>query len=331
MHHKLSLLFLSLLFLCSLTYAQTEVTLTPDKDNTLYESATGSVSNGAGVHFFVGNNSQSNTRRGLLSFDMAANIPEGSVIQSVTLTLYLSMTRAGDEELTLHRVLANWGEGTTDAPDPEGQGGDATPGSATWIHTFFDTSSWTNQGGDFSDVVSATQSVGANGFYTWGSTDEMVADVQSWLDNPGENDGWILIGNESTGQTVKRFDTKENPDAENRPVLTVTYMQSTVVNEPDELPTDFSLSQNYPNPFNPSTKINYRIPTSANLSVARLEIYNLLGQKIRTLLQTNQPSGSYTATWNGKNDAGQLVPSGYYIYRLNVGELSDTRTMILLR
>jgi hypothetical protein len=101
----------------------------------------------------------------------------------------------------------------------EGDGAPATPNDATWRHRFFDTIFWTNEGGDFSATVSASQSVGGIGQYTWSST-QMVADVQSWLDDPASNFGWLVLGNETTIATAKRFDTRESASP---PMLTIQY------------------------------------------------------------------------------------------------------------
>ncbi len=122
--------------------------------------------------------------------------------------------------IELHKLLADWGEGTSQATGEEGQGAPATPNDATWRHRFFDTIFWTNEGGDFSAVVSASQSVGPVGQYTWSSA-QIVADVQSWLENPASNFGWLVLGDESTILTSKRFDTRETA---NPPVLTIQYI-----------------------------------------------------------------------------------------------------------
>jgi hypothetical protein len=129
------------------------------------------------------------------------------------------MTPAGAETIELHKLLADWGEGTSQAPMGEGDGAPATPNDATWRHRFFDTVFWTAQGGDFSAIVSASQSVGSTGQYTWSSM-QMVADVQSWLDNPVSNFGWLVSGNETAIATTKRFDTRESASP---PVLTIDY------------------------------------------------------------------------------------------------------------
>lgn len=135
----------------------------------------------------------------------------------------MSRTRAGPETIRVHRLLADWGEGTSNASGNEGTGTSSASGDATWVHRFFNSDSWNNPGGDFSSVFSASTSVGGSGSYTWGSTSQLVADVQGWVDQPSINFGWVLIGNEAGSQTAKRFDSRENGTSANRPVLTITY------------------------------------------------------------------------------------------------------------
>lgn len=200
------------------------ISLAPIKDNTLYEDAAGSRSNGAGEHFFVGRNNSGLIRRGVIAFDIAGNIPTGSTINSVILTLHVSRTQAGPQTIRLHKLLADWGEGTSKAFGNEGGGGDPTSGDATWAHRFFDTALWDEAGGDFSATVSASASVGGSGDYTWGSEELMVSDVQGWLDDPFTNYGWLLQGNEGENQTTKRFDSKETSIETNRPLLAIEYV-----------------------------------------------------------------------------------------------------------
>ena len=200
--------------------------INPSKDNTLYEynSSEGDLSNGAGFHFFAGENAMNEIRRGVLAFDIAGNVPPGSTITAVTLSLNMSMTAFGTPRtVELHKLLADWGEGTSHASGGEGMGAPATPNDATWRHRFYDTIFWTTQGGDFSATVSASQSVGPVGQYTWSSA-QMIADVQSWLDNPATNFGWLVLGDESAGATAKRFDTRESASP---PVLTIVYTEPT--------------------------------------------------------------------------------------------------------
>jgi hypothetical protein len=215
------------------------VTLTPSRDNTIF--AEGQTSNGAGIYLFVGNNGQGNARRALAAFDLAASIPAGSTVQSVTLTMHMSKTTAGAEPVTLHRLLADWGEGTSDAAGQEGIGAPATAGDATWTDAFFGVTPWASPGGDFVASPSATVSVGAVGPYTWDSTAEMVADVQSWLDAAGTNFGWILLGNESGTPTAKRLGSRESSVEADRPTLTIEFLPpATVTSTPTSTPTPTS-------------------------------------------------------------------------------------------
>jgi hypothetical protein len=196
--------------------------INPIKDNTLYEfdAAEGDVSNALGNHFFAGATGTGELRRGVLAFDIAGNVPAGSTILGVTLSLNMSRTPTGTARtVELHKLLADWGEGTSVAPGEEGEGAPATTNDATWRHRFFDTIFWTTEGGDFSATVSASQSVGPVGVYTWSSS-QMRADVQSWLDDPVSNFGWLVLGDESEIVTAKRFDTRESASP---PVLTIQF------------------------------------------------------------------------------------------------------------
>lgn len=200
------------------------------KDNTLYFSTTGSLSNGAGDYLFAGRtgvNTGGALRRGLIQFNVAAHVPAGSTITGVTLRLFMSRTTSAAQPVGLHRVTADWGEGTSNAAGNEGAGAAAANGDATWIHRFRPNLNWFNQGGDFNPIASATQSVDQIGFYTWDSSanPQMNTNVQGWLNNPSTNFGWLLKGNEAVGalHSAKRFDSRTNPIAANRPVLIVTY------------------------------------------------------------------------------------------------------------
>src|SRR6478752_1688421 len=201
------------------------ININPSKDNTLYEydPLDGDKSNALGFHFFAGETGMNELRRGVLAFDIAGNVPPGSTITAVSLSVNMSRTPTNTTYvMELHRLLADWGEGTSVAPGEEGDGAPATPNDATWRHRFFDTIFWSAEGGDFSATVSASQSVGVVGPYTW-SSQQMVADVQDWLDNPAGNFGWLVLGLEKPTMTVKRFDTRESA---NPPVLTIEYASS---------------------------------------------------------------------------------------------------------
>jgi hypothetical protein len=198
------------------------ISIMPSKDNTLYEfdPDEGDFSNALGIHFFAGDTVMSELRRGVLAFDIAGSIPSGSTIIGVSLSLNCSKVFSDTARTTeLHKLLADWGEGTSHAPGEEGDGALATTNDATWRHRFFDTIFWATEGGDFSATVSASQSVGPVGQYTWSSA-QMVADVQSWVNNPASNFGWLVLGDESVAGGAKRFDSRESSSP---PVLTIEY------------------------------------------------------------------------------------------------------------
>lgn len=93
-------------------------------------------------------------------------------------------------------------------------------------------------------------------------------------------------------------------------------------------PEEFWLSQNYPNPFNPSTYIEYSVPQRTEVSLA---VYNVLGQRLKTLVDGVQASGRHTAIWDGRDGQGRVVASGAYFYRLAAGDRTIARKMLLIR
>lgn len=204
------------------------VTLEPSKDNTLYNNASGGTSNGSGEYFFAGRNANMAAfpiRRGLLAFDLSGTVPPGSTVTAVTLDVSVSMAPdpPTPQNFSLHRVTQDWGEGASDAPGSEGAGDAAQAGDATWLHTFYSGSFWSSPGGDFVSTSSVTISIGPTGFYAWGSTSGMVADVQAWVDDPAQNFGWLVRGNEGSSKTARRFDGKDSPFPSLYPKLEVTF------------------------------------------------------------------------------------------------------------
>jgi subtilisin family serine protease len=99
-------------------------------------------------------------------------------------------------------------------------------------------------------------------------------------------------------------------------------------NSASALPVDFSLAQNFPNPFNPTTTIEYNVPQNSHVNI---EIYNMLGQRIRTLIDQNKSAGNYSIVWNAKDDSGVNVASGMYFYRMDAGDFSALRKLVLLK
>ena len=201
-------------------------TLAAAKDNTLYQSTAGNLSNGVGTNFFSGSTAGGDLRRGLIEFDIAGAIPAGSTINSATLVLNMSRTVSAAQPVSLHAATREWGEGTSNASGQEGSGGIATDGDATWVHAEYDTGGasvlWTNLGGDYVAAASASVSVAGVGSYSWSGAG-VLSDVQSWLNDPSGNHGWVVIGEEESLATSKRFDSRENTIAANRPQLVVDF------------------------------------------------------------------------------------------------------------
>jgi hypothetical protein len=96
----------------------------------------------------------------------------------------------------------------------------------------------------------------------------------------------------------------------------------------NELPADYALSQNYPNPFNPSTSIAFALPEASEV---RLEVFNLLGQRVLTVLNQRMEAGHHTAEWNGHDEQGRAVSSGVYFYRLETPRYTESKKMVLLK
>lgn len=205
-------------------------TIEPSKDTTLYADAGLTVGNSLGDYLFVGTTLQAVPRRSLLAFDIAANVPAGAVITGVELKLTHSRNQsASGFAASLHKLTKTWGEGTSNAPGEEGGGTGAEAGDATWQETVLGGLDWDSPGGDFESLTSTAVVVAGIGDYVLPSTPEAVADVQSWLNNPATNFGWVLISSESGDGTAKRFNSRHHPTLATRPALTITY---SVVPEP---------------------------------------------------------------------------------------------------
>jgi len=121
-----------------------------------------------------------------------------------------------------------------------------------------------------------------------------------------------------------------DPDSTRADIGAFYYNQGVgIEGEPSaDIPATFSLSQNYPNPFNPVTEIRYGLPEFAEVNLA---IYNILGQRVITLVNGRQKAGYYTVFWNGKDEKGKVVTTGIYFYRIEADKFSETKKLILLK
>jgi hypothetical protein len=96
----------------------------------------------------------------------------------------------------------------------------------------------------------------------------------------------------------------------------------------EAIPLTYQLKQNFPNPFNPETKIYFEIPQAHNVTIA---IYNMLGQKVRTLVDDNFKAGQHVVNWNGTNDYGIRLSTGVYFYRIKAGDFIASKKMLMLK
>ena len=129
---------------------------------------------------------------------------------------------------------------------------------------------------------------------------------------------WLASGQPAAGVHVRLFDLTDLRRSVGTATDEAGYfalpLQALSTGRRTALPQDFALGQNYPNPFNPSTIIPYQIPTTTHV---RLEVFNLLGQRLATLVDGERPAGAHTAHWDATDAAGRAVGAGVFIYRLS--------------
>lgn len=202
---RATIFFISLFFAaCSL--AQTTIELEPVQDNTLFEED-GALSNGRGTGLFVGITNGNVERRTLLQFDVSS-IPPDANITNVELELSVTMSRGG-VNASLYRLTSSWGEGSSNSSSGGGGGGaPAETDDATWTDRFFPGVFWQNNGGDFASTPSASATIGTSSAF-FGSTGELVTDVQQWVVDPASNFGWIMITDSGRGM-ARRFGSRES-------------------------------------------------------------------------------------------------------------------------
>jgi hypothetical protein len=223
------------------TASPATVIFQPVADTTLIE--TEPDNNLGGAPFVNAGITQNFTKNhGLFRFDIAGHIPSQSKITGAELILEVTHSpRDGfaPAEFGLHRLLVPWGEGNKIADDPThpGLGAPATTNEATWNDRFaFTTNRWNVPGAavtnDYSPVVTAQQTIYSLGDspYAFESTSAMVADVQSWLDEPQTNFGWLLKTlSEVENFTARSFGSRE--DANHPPLLVVDFIPAPIIQQ----------------------------------------------------------------------------------------------------
>ncbi len=221
------------------------VRLNPVRDTTIYsdrgeDGAVLNHSNGSGGELFAGNNGRGDSRRTLLAFKFDQFIPHDAEIQNVELTVTMIGGNTIENELTLHRLKSDWGEGKAATESREGKkdgsgdkgesgeesgGGGGAPArtrDATWEHRLFPKEKWENEGADFEREPSASCVAKESGVYTFRSV-RLESDIGYWLAHSERNHGWILIGSKNWPSTAKVFGSRENPKAKTRPALAIAF------------------------------------------------------------------------------------------------------------
>ena len=122
-----------------------------------------------------------------------------------------------------------------------------------------------------------------------------------------------------------------NPTLSDTTCFDLTVRDSIIVdidNSSNQIPATFYISANYPNPFNPTTTIRFQIPKLVNVNI---EVFNILGQKVRTLVNSRLAPGYYEINWDGTNEIGEAISSGTYIYIIQAEDFMRSRKMVLLK
>ena len=194
---------------------------------------------------------------------------------------------------------------------------------------------------------------------TWTPMVELTERTSGWFLNVYENDDELII---IAGNSIETIDSGTGPifivnnlinsntanseveidftiveltDMYGNPYLNyesipgVFYIVETMSNsKTDILPGEFQLAQNYPNPFNPFTTLLYELSENSHVKIT---IYDMLGRKVKTLINETQDAGSRTVIWNATNDYGEPVSAGIYLYQIKAGEYLQTKKMVLLK
>ena len=164
-----------------------------------------------------------------------------------------------------------------------------------------------------------------------GNANVTYSDIQGGWDGVGNINAWPLFCDSDNGASYKLAENSacaSSGQGGNYMGAFPVGCAAILSTEADILPSQYTLHQNYPNPFNPITQIRYDLPEDEHVSIT---IYNLMGHKIKSLVNTNQNAGYRSIHWNATNDLGQPVSAGMYIYTIQAGEFRHTRKMVLLK
>jgi len=257
----------------------------------------------------------------LLYWDLAS-ISSGSIIQSVDITV--NVTNTSNANYEFYQLQRPWVEG-----------------EATW-NEYASGQGWQVAGadgsGDRGSTVLGAITASSTGLKTISLNADGVAVVQSWVDNPSSNHGFIIL--DYINSNGLDFSSRETGTVSNRPKLAMAYTGASQagstlasmskLNETElssmMLPQTIALKPNYPNPFNLETRIEYALPERGRVKLA---VYNIIGQQVRTLVDEIEPAGYKNVRWNGRDDFGREVGSGVYFIQLVVDQQRLVRMITL--
>ncbi|MCB0270865.1 MAG: tandem-95 repeat protein, partial [Calditrichaeota bacterium] len=179
-------------------------------------------------------------------------------------------------------------------------------------------------GGNIWEIVEDPETEDALLTYTFsGNPDSLLVTYD-------ENTGDVTITPVSgfTGTVALEFTVSDGELSASQTLTVVVEPTVGIFDDPTALPTSFDITQNYPNPFNPSTSLKFQLPTATDV---RLVIYNVLGQKVRTLANQQFQAGYHEVKWDGMNDYGVRAATGVYIYRFEAGKFVKVMKMTLMK
>lgn len=176
------------------------------------------------------------------------------------------------------------------------------------------------------DCNDTDKDVNPNSIWYYDEDNDNYGDTSQTYDGCEPPENYVLIKGDNCPATYN----PDQSDSDNNGKGDACDELTTAVSDNDikPLPDVFSLGQNYPNPFNAETMISFALPEK---SFVNLSIYNLLGQKITTLVNSFYPAGHHQVLWNGQSDQGFVTPSGIYLYRMETNIKSFTRKLIMLK
>ena len=302
-------LILTFLFTLHISSQSTEHDITSSLDNTIFKDLL--LSNAKGEYIFTGTTNVGVVRRALVQFDLD-DVPTGVQVDSAFLILKTVKVKPASTVISAYRVLTQWGEGDSNAQEGDGKGAPATAGDATWTHAIYPTNPWIKQGGDYELEASASDTVSLGTDAVFRSA-KLTLDVNYWLQNPTENFGWIVVGDELNTATSVKFGSRDNNDHLVWPLLKLYYQGTTSIHE--KLPGSEMLVSQVTNSDLLLVKNPYQ-PGRASI-----EIFSITGARLWS-------SREVLVSGENRISVGNLG-TGIYLYRISINGNSESGKLLI--